>query len=481
MKKQTTQVGILGGGPAGLGAALGLARRGIGATLIERGSRVGGNAGSFQLAGVNVDFGSHRLHPSTDPEILSLLRSLLGPDLLERPRHGRILLKGRWIHFPLRGLDLMRRADPGFAFEVLVDWARRIWPGARADRSVLAPPDSFASLLEQGLGPAVCREFYFPYARKIWGLDPEEISPAQALKRVSARSPGRLVRRLLPGGTGPGGQRNKGTFFYPRHGFGQISEALAESAERTGAQILLGTRATKIILGAERVEATVSDERDSERTLSFDHLWSTIPVGILVRMIDPPAPPEVIQAAECLEQRAMILVYLVLGQERFTEFDAHYVPTLEVPFTRISEPKNYSGTQAPRGRTVLCAEIPSSSGGPLWDSSEAELERLVRTGLETVGLPIESRVLETAVRRLPSAYPIYRHGFEEHLARIEGWLDTLPHLVSFGRQGLFAHDNTHHALFTALSAVRCLGEDGRFDGERWMECRRVFAGHVVED
>jgi protoporphyrinogen oxidase len=448
---------------------------------MERGRRVGGNAGSFQLSGVNVDLGSHRLHPSTDPEILALLRHLLGSNLLERPRHGRILLKGRWIHFPLRSLDLMRRAHPAFAFEVLVDLARRMWPGARVGWEASAPDDSFASLLERGLGSAVCREFYFPYARKIWGLDPEEISPAQALKRVSARSLGHLLRRLLPGGTGPGGQRKKGSFFYPRGGFGQISEVLAESALQKGAEILLGTRATRILLGADRVDVTVMDEGNSERTLSFHHLWSTIPVGVLVRMIEPPPPPEVLRAADRLEQRAMILVYLVLDQDRFTEFDAHYIPALEVPFTRISEPKNYSGTEEPLGKTVLCAEIPCSPGDPLWERSEGELEDMVRSGLETVELPIRSRVLERAVRRLPSAYPIYRRGFEDHLARLEDWLDTVPRLVSFGRQGLFAHDNTHHALFTAFSAVRCLGDDGRFDEERWTEYRRIFAAHVVED
>ena len=43
-------------------------------------------------------------------------------------------------------------------------------------------------MLERGLGPTICREFYFPYARKIWGLEPEQIAAIQAHKRVSAGS-----------------------------------------------------------------------------------------------------------------------------------------------------------------------------------------------------------------------------------------------------------------------------------------------------
>ena len=53
----------------------------------------------------------------------------------------------------------------------------------------------------------------------------------------------------------------------------------------------------------------------------------------------------------------MLLVYLTLEQDHFTEFDAHYFPETEIRITRLSEPKNYSLTRR-SGRTVLCAELP---------------------------------------------------------------------------------------------------------------------------
>jgi hypothetical protein len=52
--------------------------------------------------------------------------------------------------------------------------------------------------------------------------------------------------------------------------------------------------------------------------------------------------------------------------------------------------------------------------------------------------------------------------------------------LSYGRQGLFAHDNTHHALYMANAAVECLA-GGRFDAGKWADYRRIFATHVVED
>ena len=79
------KIAILGAGPAGVGAAFRLAESGIAsATVLERNQGVGGLAGSFELAGVQVDFGSHRLHPACDARVMADIRRLLGDDLLDR-------------------------------------------------------------------------------------------------------------------------------------------------------------------------------------------------------------------------------------------------------------------------------------------------------------------------------------------------------------------------------------------------------------
>ena len=72
MSAGTHRVVILGAGPAGVGAAYRLrqdARAEV--TVLEQHDVPGGNAGSFEFGGMRVDFGSHRLHPACDPEILS--------------------------------------------------------------------------------------------------------------------------------------------------------------------------------------------------------------------------------------------------------------------------------------------------------------------------------------------------------------------------------------------------------------------------
>src|SRR5919108_4549548 len=112
---------VLGAGPAGVGAAYRTARAGHKVVVLERAPGPGGAAASFELDGIRVDHGSHRLHPAIEPRILDDLQGLLGDELQRRPRNGRIFLEGRWIRFPLRPADLARRLPPSFAAGAAAD------------------------------------------------------------------------------------------------------------------------------------------------------------------------------------------------------------------------------------------------------------------------------------------------------------------------------------------------------------------------
>jgi protoporphyrinogen oxidase len=455
---------ILGGGPAGVGAAFRLRRSDLArVTLIERNEHVGGNAGSFCERGLWLDYGSHRLHAASDPEVLADIRSLLGDDLADRPRNGRIRLRGRWIRFPLDPVDLGMKLDRKFAAGALEDVLRPRRGNAE---------DSFAGVLLQSLGKTICEHFYFPYARKIWGVSPERLSAMQARRRVSATSFSKLIDKVVK----PAGSKR---FYYPREGFGQISRAYAREAEQLGARIMLGWTVKKIARGKAW---EVIAERNGERVrIEADRVWSTIPLTQAAQLMEPAAPPDVLEAARALRHRAMLLVYLELDRDRFTDTDAHYFPEEDVTLTRLSEPKNYFGGSHPQGRTTLCAEIPCDPSERLWSMSDEELGPLVSEDLRRAGLDLPRDLARVFSRRLQQAYPIYLSTYDEPFARLDRWLSSLEGFLSYGRQGLFAHDNTHHALFMAYSAVSCLDERGRFDTERWADRRAIFETHVVED
>jgi len=200
----------------------------------------------------------------------------------------------------------------------------------------------------------------------------------------------------------------------------------------------------------------------------------------LARLIQPAAPSAVIEAAGSLRFRSMILIYLVLETEQFTEFDAHYFPDPNIAITRLSEPKNYGLAPLP-GRTILCAELPCFQTDAVWTASEEELGRLVQGALSTSAIPVKCKVSQVLVRRLPQAYPLYTRDYRVHFDAVDEWLNGIDGILTFGRQGLFAHDNTHHALAMAYAASDCLDDAGVLNRSRWEEHRREFRHHVVED
>ncbi len=481
-KGASPKVTVLGAGPAGIAAAYALTKGRAGGSaggraqveVLERAAVAGGNSTSFLIDGIWCDYGSHRFHPVADPQVLADVKVLLGPDLLLQPRHGRIRLGGRWIHFPLKLQDALLRLPPAFAASLIADMAlkrfRRKSPG----------PRSFSTVLLDGLGPTISKNFYFPYVRKLWGLDPERLAVTLAERRVSGSSIGKILgkmMRMVPGLRG----ETTGRFYYPKRGFGQISGAMMAAAESQGAAFRFGTDIVRIEREGNRVTAVVTQDGGVETRHEADQVYSTIPLTTVVRLMDPPPPPEVVAAAKAIRFRGMILVYLILGTDRFTEYDAHYFPELSIPISRMSEPKNYSSAAEPKGRTILCAELPCDPGERWWDMSDAELGRHYCDWLGRLGLPVTVPVIRTETRRIAHAYPVYDLDYQRHFETVDTWLSSLDGFLGFGRQGLFAHDNTHHAFAMAYAAADVLMPDGGIDRAKWAAHRHEFESHRVED
>lgn len=467
---------ILGAGPAGIATAYMLTKAGRkNVSVIERAPVAGGNAASFMMDGIWCDYGSHRFHPAADPKVLQDVKDLLGDELLLQPRHGRIRLGGKWIHFPLKPLDALIHLPKKFGFSLVFDSLlkplRRKSTGER----------TFSTILYEGLGPTISENFYFPYVRKLWGLEPDKLAVTLAERRISSGSVGKILKKMLRTLPGVPKDETVGKFFYPKRGFGQIAEAMQYRATADGAQFNLGHNITKIERDGDQVTAVHVEHDGATTRHETDQVLSTIPLTALCRVMDPPPPADVVEAAKSIRFRGMILIYLVLDTKQFTEYDAHYFPETSIPISRMSEPKNYSSAREPENTTILCAELPCDPDEKWWGMSDDELGAAFCDWLGQLGLPVTVPVKRTETRRLSHAYPVYDLNYQTHFDKVDGWLSSLNGLLVFGRQGLFAHDNTHHAFAMAYAAVNSLDDSGRLDARKWAAHREEFTHHTVED
>lgn len=314
---------VVGAGPAGLATAWQLQRDGHEARVLEASDHVGGMAGVREIAGVRVDLGSHRLHPSTPRWLLDELGQLV--ELQERPHNGRIRVGGRWVPFPLTPVGLVR-----------------------------------------GL-PASVR-FHEPYARKLWDTDPTLLAGELARRRLSASSPADIARRLARG------VRSTPTFLYPRRGFGAISEALAARVP-----VDTGRRVNRIIEHHDRVIVGLSDGR----LVTASHVHATVPawrvaswLGLHEDPLGPPAVRAMVLVYLVLDRRP----YTTFDAHHLP--DRNVLPTRVSEPTNYRD-----SAEDPTDRTVLCAEIPCWPGDDVWSAGAEALGARVADDLVRSGLP----------------------------------------------------------------------------------------------
>jgi protoporphyrinogen oxidase len=484
-----TDLVVLGAGPAGLAAAWRAARRGLSVVVLDRAEAVGGMAASFEIAGVRVDYGSHRLNPDMPGYVLADLRFLLGADLQTRYRDGRLLLGEKWITYPFKPRELARALPTVPMARAAYDAISSPW---RKPKGGIENAESYAELMRAGFGPTLYDQVYAPYARKLWGIDGDQIDPEQARRKAGAPTAlsalARAVRNAL--------SNESLAYLYPRRGFGQLCESMADAAVAAGARLRLGSAAERlevshgevqVRLGRSEFHSAAADRGgwgsdavlDSGGWIRTRHVFSTLPLPLLARMTTPGAPYEAVNASGNLKFRAIVLVYVVHRGGRWTRHDVHYIPGGRTPVSRISEPMNHRiNPDDPEDRDVVCFELPCDIGDEIWNASEDELIELVRECVRTTRLP-ELNIDWVQVKRVRNVYPIYQRGYREQLSVLEDWVEALPHITTFGRQGLFTPDNTHHSMVMGYEAADALGS-GNFDRDQWQQAKDRFANHIVE-
>lgn len=186
-----------------------------------------------------------------------------------------------------------------------------------------------------------------------------------------------------------------------------------------------------------------------------EHFVSTAALGDLIPQFDPPAPPEVLEAARQLAYRDFLTVVLIVNKPQLFSDNWIYVHSPDVRIGRIQNFKNWSPHMVPdENMTSIGLEYFCTVGDDLWSLSDADLIALGRREISQIGLADIADCVDGTVVRQPKAYPIYDAHYGRLLGVIQAWLGTLVNFQTIGRNGLHKYNNQDHSMLTALLAAR---------------------------
>jgi len=434
------EIVIMGGGLAGLSAAVGLSRAGQPVVVFESAQRVGGLSRTIRHGDFKFDLGGHRFF-TKNLDTDQFVKDILKGDYVTVNRKSKIYMHRKFFDYPLKPANALLGLGIPVTIRAISDYGKEKIRNSFREKKCISLEDWVVA----HFGRTMFNIYFKDYSEKVWGIECHRISEAWVSKRIEGLSLGVALKNALFKFSGRKVPTLVDKFIYPPAGIGQIPEMMREEIEKENT-VHVNTRITEIRHRDFVVSNLTARNCGAAYEVAGDEFVSSIPLNHLVAMMNPSPPDDIIDAASKLRYRDLVIVTVMLNREKVTDLTWLYLPEKDMPLGRIHEPKNWSPGMAPAGKTHIVAEYFCFQNEKTWNSSDEELTVLTAKNLEKLGLIRKSEVTDSCVVRVPKAYPVFEVGYHEHYQKVLNYLRNFRNLHIAGRTGLFKYYNIDHAI-----------------------------------
>lgn len=383
-------IGVLGGGAAGLTAAMRLARRGAKVTLIEKEDVLGGLASGFKVGdnGVYLEKFYHHLFRS-DKEIQALIQELGLGDKLEWPHPiTATLYKGEMhrIDSPIAVLKYKPFSFPNRVRFAAAGAYLKYQKDYRKFRNQTA-----IEWIQKWMGKQVYEVQWKPLLTAKFSHFAPQISMPWFWSRVHERS---------------------FDLGYMRGGFQQLYDRLGEEIKKAGGEVKLGVAVTRIVPiegGKSRVET------DKGGPYEFDEVVTTLPTRLFLRLADG-IPDDYRKKYEWGDALGAHVVILSLKEKLMPPVYWLNINDPGYPFLVVVEHTNYIPSSDYQGRNLIYLGNYLPMDHRYFKMTDEEVIAEFLPHLKKLNPSFkEDWVAEKWVFKAPFAQPIVTRDYEEHI------------------------------------------------------------------
>lgn len=430
-----SKIGVVGGGFAGLTAALRLAQAGHEVTLWEKG-RLGGQAATFEVAGTRLEVFYHHLFQS-DTSIANLAREIgIGDRLMWLPSNVGYFSDGRI--YPLNGaLDLLRLGSIPFADRIRVGLVTAYLQRVKDWK----PYESVTAheWLQRALGKRAYDRTFGAQLRAKFGSLYDQIPMVWFWGKIWLRTTSRRS---------PLEQEKLGYF---DGSFQVMVDALVKACAAAGVEIR-----REGLTGLEQGDADGWIARSDGNQTALDLVLATVPSHVF-QAIAPPLPLAYVNQLNAIGYEAAVVAIIELDR-KLSDIYWLNIADADLPFTGVIEHTNFISPQHYQGRRFVYLSKYMETDHPYFTMPDEEIVASYVPYLQRINPDFDPSWIQNSwVFRERAAQPIIPMSYSE---RIPSLRTPLPNLYLANTTQIYPEDRgTNYSVRLGEDVAKVILED----------------------
>lgn len=395
---------VLGAGIAGISATYHALAKGFEVMCYEKSDVVGGLIANFEIHGFRFDNAVHLSFTKNE-----MVKSLFAQtEFLSHRPNAYCLENGKWLKHPVQNNLYPLEIEEKVA--LIKSFTQR--PSLE--------PSNYAEWLVHQYGNGIADRYPKKYTEKYWGCDASELTTTWIGNRMRRAEIDEILRGALVQGDANHYYANE--MRYPKKG------GYFEFIRGIAGQCPISTNKEVIEIDVDKKRIFFSDGSND----TYDELVSSLPLPILLPMLSPRAPQEVMEAVRRLLWTTVDLVSVGFDRPDIPPCLWYYIYDDDNVAARAYSPSLKSPENAPEGKSSLQFEIYNLSTKDRLKPQE--LMNNIRTKLIENAICNEEEILFCHHKHLPFGNVVFNHGMKERRQLVTEYIKGLG-VKSCGRFG----------------------------------------------